>query len=137
MMKDGSGSGSITLTSGSRSGSRRPKNMWIRIRNTAGIKLFLVILHDERWVRIRIHTSDYWIRIQEAPKPTDPMERWKTCLDNGEDAPAPLLPGPAVNSPGPPLFLRSHSTAYPPLEKKEKNFIYAVLKNSNETSARG
>jgi hypothetical protein len=36
MMKEGSGSGSIPLTSGS--GSGRPKNMWIRwirIRNTA------------------------------------------------------------------------------------------------------
>jgi hypothetical protein len=29
------GSGSIPLTHGSESGSRRPKNMWIRIRNTA------------------------------------------------------------------------------------------------------
>ncbi len=29
------GSGSIPLTNGSRSGSRRPKNIWIRIRNTA------------------------------------------------------------------------------------------------------
>ncbi len=28
------GSGAIPLTSGSGSGSRRPKNMWIRIRNT-------------------------------------------------------------------------------------------------------
>jgi hypothetical protein len=33
MMIEGSGSGSIPLTSGS--GSGRPKNMWIRIRNTA------------------------------------------------------------------------------------------------------
>jgi hypothetical protein len=29
------GSGSIPLTNGSGSGSRRPKSMWIRIRNTA------------------------------------------------------------------------------------------------------
>jgi hypothetical protein len=29
------GSGSIPLTSGAGSGSWRPKNMWIRIRNTA------------------------------------------------------------------------------------------------------
>ncbi len=37
-MIEGSGSGSIPLTNGSRSGSMRPKNMWIRwmrIRNTA------------------------------------------------------------------------------------------------------
>jgi hypothetical protein len=34
MMIEGSGSGSIPLTSGPGSGSRRPKNMWIRwIRN--------------------------------------------------------------------------------------------------------
>jgi hypothetical protein len=37
MMIEGSGSVSIPLTSGSESGSRRPKNMWIRIRNTARI----------------------------------------------------------------------------------------------------
>ncbi len=30
------GSGSIPLINGSGSGSRRPKNMWIRIRNTGG-----------------------------------------------------------------------------------------------------
>ncbi len=34
-MIEGSGSGSIPLTNGSGSGSMRPKNMWIRIRNTA------------------------------------------------------------------------------------------------------
>jgi hypothetical protein len=33
LMIEGSGSGSIPLTNGS--GSGRPKNMWIRIRNTA------------------------------------------------------------------------------------------------------
>jgi hypothetical protein len=32
-MIEGSGSGSIPLTNGS--GSRRPKKMWVRIRNTA------------------------------------------------------------------------------------------------------
>jgi hypothetical protein len=32
MMIEGSGSGSIPLTNGSKSGSRRPKNIWIRIR---------------------------------------------------------------------------------------------------------
>ncbi len=37
MMLEGSGSGSIPLTSGSGPGSWRPKNMWIRIRNTACI----------------------------------------------------------------------------------------------------
>jgi hypothetical protein len=40
MIKDsrvGSGSRSIPLTDGSGSGSRRPKNMWIRIRNTGKI----------------------------------------------------------------------------------------------------
>ncbi len=37
----GSGSGSTPLTNGFGSGSGRPKNMWIRIRNTAGsIKIF-------------------------------------------------------------------------------------------------
>jgi hypothetical protein len=33
--RGGSGSGFIPLTSGYGSGSGRPKNMWIRIRNTA------------------------------------------------------------------------------------------------------
>jgi hypothetical protein len=38
------GSGSIPLTNGSGSGSRRPQNMWIRwirIRNTGGLDFFL------------------------------------------------------------------------------------------------
>jgi hypothetical protein len=44
MMTEGSGSGSIPLTDGSGSGTRRPKNMWIRwirIRNT-GLNHLLV-----------------------------------------------------------------------------------------------
>ncbi len=44
-MIEGSGSGSKALTNGSGSGSRRPKNnwiRWIRIRNTAAVSSFLV-----------------------------------------------------------------------------------------------
>jgi hypothetical protein len=31
-------------------------------------------LHDDRRIRIRIHTSDQWIRIQEAQKHVDPVD---------------------------------------------------------------
>jgi hypothetical protein len=53
---------------------------WIRIHASAilGIKVFLQFLHDDRRIqsririRIRIHTSDKWIRIREAQKHVDP-----------------------------------------------------------------
>jgi hypothetical protein len=54
-MIEGSGSGTITLSDGPGSGSRRPKNMWIR------------------WIRIRIHNTDggqyqcRLINIQQIP----------------------------------------------------------------------
>jgi hypothetical protein len=35
------------------------------------IELFLL---NDRRIRIRIHTSDYWIRIQEAQKHVDPVD---------------------------------------------------------------
>jgi hypothetical protein len=37
---------------------------------------FLLVLLGERRIRIRIHTSDYWIRIrnQEAEKHTNPTD---------------------------------------------------------------
>jgi hypothetical protein len=56
LMIEGSGPGSIPLTSGSGSGygSERPKNMWIL------------------WIRFRIH-----IRIREAQKHVDP-ERYSS-----------------------------------------------------------
>ncbi len=53
MMIEGSGSGSIPLTSGS--GSWRPKNTWIRIR-------------------IRNTASNWWIRIREAQRHVDPVD---------------------------------------------------------------
>jgi hypothetical protein len=31
-------------------------------------------LHDDRRIRIRIHTSDEWIRIREAQKHVDPVD---------------------------------------------------------------
>ncbi len=31
-------------------------------------------MHDERRIRIRIHTSDEWIRIREAQKHVDPVD---------------------------------------------------------------
>ena len=46
----GSGSGSIPLTSGS--GSGRPKNMWIRIRNT-----------DYKAIKIKTNLDFYWFVI--------------------------------------------------------------------------
>jgi hypothetical protein len=43
--------------------------------------LFLLFLHDDR--RIRIHTSDEWIRIREAQKHVDPdPEHWEKVLLN-------------------------------------------------------
>ena len=44
---------------------------------------FLLFLLDDRRIRIRIHTSDWWIRIQEAQKHVDPVDpdpqHWFTC----------------------------------------------------------
>ncbi len=41
-----------------------------------GIKVFLTFLLGDRRIRIRIHTSDWWIRIriQEAQKHVDPVD---------------------------------------------------------------
>jgi hypothetical protein len=44
---EGSGSGSIPLTTRSGSGSRRPRNMWIRIHNTGFFYILLLI--DSFW----------------------------------------------------------------------------------------
>jgi hypothetical protein len=35
-------------------------------------RFFLLFLHNDRRIRIRIHSSDKWIRIQEAQKHVDP-----------------------------------------------------------------
>ena len=43
-----------------------------RSHKTIWIKVFLLFLLDER--RIRIHTSDKWIRIREAQKHVDPVD---------------------------------------------------------------
>jgi hypothetical protein len=47
-----------------------------RSHKTVGIKVFLIFLFllNDRRIRIlsRIHTSDWWIRIREAQKQTDP-----------------------------------------------------------------
>jgi hypothetical protein len=64
----GAGSGSIHLTNGS--GSRRPKNMWIRIRNTAGDRTIDGVLTRNLQVCFRpsqIQISNFWpgrVRIQ-------------------------------------------------------------------------
>jgi hypothetical protein len=42
--------------------------------------LFLLFLHDDRRIRIRIHTSDEWIRIREAQKHVDPDPDPEHCL---------------------------------------------------------
>ncbi len=99
-MIERSGSGSIPLTNGS--GSKRPKIIrirQIRIRSTAFLilcimqvtplhlmlfasrkiellpsGLILLFLLDDRKIWIRIHTSDWWIPIQEAKNHTDPTD---------------------------------------------------------------
>jgi hypothetical protein len=57
-MIKGSGAGSIPLTSGFRSGARRPKNMWIRIRNTAGKLAYTVVLRTVSYRRISPKIQD-------------------------------------------------------------------------------
>ncbi len=47
------GSGSIPLTNGSETGSRRPKNMWIRIRNIAFLVAILILYYYPSIIRIR------------------------------------------------------------------------------------
>ncbi len=58
IMIEGSRSGSIPLTNGSGSGSRRPKNMWIRwirirIRNTGSKNIFLFCLLLTGWLYVQ------------------------------------------------------------------------------------
>jgi hypothetical protein len=45
-----------------------------RSHKTIEIKVFLLFLLDDRRLRIRIHISDYWIRIREAQKHVDPVD---------------------------------------------------------------
>ncbi len=47
---------------------------------TVGIKVFLLLLLDER--RIQIHTCDKWIRFREAQKHVDPIRIRNTGLDS-------------------------------------------------------
>jgi hypothetical protein len=54
MIIEGSGSGSIPLTSGYGSGSWRPKNMWIRIRNT-DFNIQLTSLDPD------LHNAEGWV----------------------------------------------------------------------------
>jgi hypothetical protein len=50
---------------------KKPK----RSHKTLGIEVFLTILNYWRIrIRIRIHTSDYWIRIREPQKNLDPVD---------------------------------------------------------------
>ncbi len=50
---------------------------------TVGVKVFLLFLLDDRRIRIRISTSDQWIRIWEAQKHVNPVdpEHWYPLFD--------------------------------------------------------
>ncbi len=39
-----------------------------------GIKVFSLVLLDDRRIRIRVHTSEQWIRIRETQKHVDPVD---------------------------------------------------------------
>ncbi len=78
MMIEGSrsGSGSIPLTNGSGSGSRRPKNLWIRIRNTAQFPF----LYATSWLLIT--NRGYW-RGQRRPPLPQLCSVWRRCGGGG------------------------------------------------------
>ncbi len=48
-------------------------------------RFFLLFLLSDRRIRSRIHTSDYWIRIQEAQKHVDPDSDPQHCLKPSDE----------------------------------------------------